>query len=190
MDGVENRTCPSGLDRREFGSFCYSGWILPWAQENPGSQRPNHKWKAWPKTWATQPLGHIPGHLADMWCDQLVPNQSLALNVTEWPHSSVIAIPHPWYNCFFFFFLFYFWLLWVFITACGLSLVEGSRGYSLVVVRGLLMDVAFVTADQQALGCTGSVVVAHGLSCPKACGIFLVQRLNPCRLHWQVDSYY
>ena len=35
---------------------------------------------------------------------------------------------------------------------------------------------------------TGSVVVAHGLSCSTACGIFLDQDLNPCPLHWQVDS--
>ena len=33
-----------------------------------------------------------------------------------------------------------------------------------------------------------SVVVAHGLSCSKACGIFPDQGLNPCLLHWQVDS--
>ena len=88
-----------------------------------------------------------------------------------------------------FFFLFYFWLLWVFIAACGLSLVEGSRGYSLVVMCGLLIDVAFVIAEPQARGCVGSVVVAHGFSCPEAYGIFLDQRLNPCPLHGQVDSY-
>ena len=35
---------------------------------------------------------------------------------------------------------------------------------------------------------TGSVVVAHGLSCSTACGIFLDQGFNPCPLHWQVDS--
>ena len=35
---------------------------------------------------------------------------------------------------------------------------------------------------------TGSVVVAHGLSCSSACGIFPDQRSNPCLLHWQVDS--
>ena len=35
---------------------------------------------------------------------------------------------------------------------------------------------------------TGSVVVAHGLSCPSACGIFLDQGLNPCLLHLQTDS--
>ena len=35
---------------------------------------------------------------------------------------------------------------------------------------------------------TGSVVVARGLSCSAACGIFPDQGLNPCLLHWQVDS--
>ena len=47
----------------------------------------------------------------------------------------------------------------------------------------------------QALGCAGSVVsaprvwgvgsvvVAHGLSCPAACGIFPDQGSNPCLLH-------
>ena len=34
----------------------------------------------------------------------------------------------------------------------------------------------------------GSVVVAHGLSCSAACGIFPDQGSNPCPLHWQVDS--
>ena len=39
-----------------------------------------------------------------------------------------------------------------------------------------------------ALGTQASVVVAHGLSCSVACGIFPDQGLNPCPLHWQVDS--
>ena len=34
----------------------------------------------------------------------------------------------------------------------------------------------------------GSIVVACGLSCPMACGIFLDQGSNPCPLHWPVDS--
>ena len=34
----------------------------------------------------------------------------------------------------------------------------------------------------------GSVVVAHGLSCSAACGIFPDQGSNPCLLHWQADS--
>ena len=36
----------------------------------------------------------------------------------------------------------------------------------------------------QALGRMGSVVVAHGLSCPMAYGIFLDQGSNLCPLHW------
>ena len=35
---------------------------------------------------------------------------------------------------------------------------------------------------------TGSIVVAHGLCCSMACGIFQDQGLNPCVLHWQADS--
>ena len=35
---------------------------------------------------------------------------------------------------------------------------------------------------------TGPVVVAHGLSCSAACGIFPDQGSNPCSLHWQADS--
>ena len=35
---------------------------------------------------------------------------------------------------------------------------------------------------------TGSIVVMHGLSCPVANGIIPDQGLNPCLLHWQVDS--
>ena len=35
---------------------------------------------------------------------------------------------------------------------------------------------------------TGLVAVAHRLSCSVACEIFLDQGLNPCLLHWQVDS--
>ena len=34
----------------------------------------------------------------------------------------------------------------------------------------------------------GTVVVAHGLSCSEAGGIFLDQKLNPGPLHWQVGS--
>ena len=42
--------------------------------------------------------------------------------------------------------------------------------------------------DSQALE-RGPVVVAHGLSCSTACGIFLDQELKLCPLHWQADSY-
>ena len=35
---------------------------------------------------------------------------------------------------------------------------------------------------------TGSVVVAHGLSCCATCGIFLDHGSSLCLMHWQVDS--
>ena len=38
------------------------------------------------------------------------------------------------------------------------------------------------------LGLSGSVVVAHGLRCSMAAGIFLDRGLNLCPLHWQADS--
>ena len=35
---------------------------------------------------------------------------------------------------------------------------------------------------------TGSTVVAHGLSCPAVCEIFLDEGWKPCLLHWQAGS--
>ena len=72
---------------------------------------------------------------------------------------------------------FYFCLHWVFVTAHGLSLVAACGSYSLVSVRGLLIVLASLIAEQ-GLGMWASVVVAHGLSCPEACGIF--PNLVPC----------
>ena len=37
---------------------------------------------------------------------------------------------------------------------------------------------------------TGPIVVAHGLSCSAACGIFLHPRMNPRLLHWQANFYH
>ena len=80
----------------------------------------------------------------------------------------------------------------------GFSLVVMTRGYSLVALCRLLIAVACCGA--QVLGCsdfsscgsklqsTASIVVAHGLSCSAARGIFLDQVLNPSHLHWPVNS--
>ena len=78
-------------------------------------------------------------------------------------------------------------LRWVFIAVCGLSLVVASRDYSLAAMCRLPLVVAS-PCRTWALGLMGSVIVAHGLSCSTACGIFLDQELNPCPLHWQVNS--
>ena len=68
------------------------------------------------------------------------------------------------------------------------------------VVRRLLIVVASLVAEHGLLGArasvvvargvqsAGSVVVAHGLSCSVACGVFLDQGLNLCPLHWEVNS--
>ena len=68
------------------------------------------------------------------------------------------------------------------------SLVAASGGYSLVAVGGFLTVVAYLVVEYGLYGMHASVVVAHGFSCPTACGIFLDQGLNSCLLHWQADS--
>ena len=88
-----------------------------------------------------------------------------------------------------------FQLCWVFVAACGLSLVGVSRGCSLVAVCRLLTVVASLVSENGLYGaqapvaavprldCTGSVVWMHRLSCSMACGIFPDQGSNPCLLH-------
>ena len=66
----------------------------------------------------------------------------------------------------------FFWLRWVFVAACGLSLVAASRGYSLLWCGG------FSCCGAWALGAWASVVVAHRLS---ICGSrALEHRLSSC----------
>ena len=55
-------------------------------------------------------------------------------------------------------------------------------------VRGLLITVASLVAVW-ALECVGSVGVTLRLRWPTPCGVFPHQGVNPCPLHWQVDSY-
>ena len=86
-----------------------------------------------------------------------------------------------------FIFLIYFWLCWVFVSVRGLSLVVASGGHPSSRCAGLLLSRPLLlrsTGSRRA----GSVIVAHGLSCSAACGIFPDQGSNPCPLHWQADS--
>ena len=69
----------------------------------------------------------------------------------------------------------------------GLSLVAASGGHSSSRCAGLSLSRPLLlrsTGSRRA----GSVIVAHGPSCPAACGIFPDQGSNPCPLHWQADS--
>ena len=92
----------------------------------------------------------------------------------------------------FFFFNFiylfiYFWLCWVFVSVRELSLVAASGGHSSSRCAGLSLSRPLLlrsTGSRRA----GPVVVAHGLSCSAACGIFPDQGSNACALHWQADS--
>ena len=81
------------------------------------------------------------------------------------------------------------------LDLCCFSLVVMNGGYSLVVMRGLLLlwSMGFrvhrlSSCSSWTLGCVGSIVVVNGLSCPMARGISADQGWRPCLLHWQVDS--
>ena len=119
--------------------------------------------------------------------------------------SSIVAIWCPTNNISFFLFsilFIYFWLCWVFVATHGLYLVAASGGYSLLWCAGFSLRwhlllwstgsrcTGFSSCGMQSqqLWHAGSVVVARGLSCSEACGIFLDQGSNPCPLHWQADS--
>ena len=80
-----------------------------------------------------------------------------------------------------FIYVFNFWLRWIFIAVCRLFLVVTSRGYTVVVMCGLLIAEASLVAEDR-LSSLASVVAVHWLHCPRACGIFLYQGSNrvPC----------
>ena len=70
---------------------------------------------------------------------------------------------------------------------CGLFFSGSEQGLLLVVVHGLLIVVASLVAEHRLSVAQAAAVVAHGLSGPAACGIFMNQRSNLCPLHWQAD---
>ena len=83
--------------------------------------------------------------------------------------------------------IYLFLLCWVFVSVRGLSPVVASGGHSSSWCAGFSLSRPLLlrsTGSRRA----GSVVVAHGLSCSAACGIFPDQGSNPCPLHWQADS--
>ena len=81
----------------------------------------------------------------------------------------------------------YFWLCWVFVALCRLSLVAASMGYSSLQCAGfslrwplLLGSMGSRHTGFSSCHTMGSVAVVHGLSCSKACGIFLgIRSVSP-----------
>ena len=84
-------------------------------------------------------------------------------------------------------FLFIYLFLFLFLAVLGLRFCGrafsscGERGPLFITVRGPLLLRS--TGSRP----TGSVIVAHGLSCSAACGILPDQGSNPCPPHWQAD---
>ena len=84
--------------------------------------------------------------------------------------------------------------IYLFLAALGLRCCVrafsscGERGLLFVVVHRLLIVVASLCCGAWPLGARASVVVARGLSCSVACGIFPDQGSNPRSLLWQADS--
>ena len=72
--------------------------------------------------------------------------------------------------------------------------LQGARGHSAAVHRLLTVGASLVAERRlysmwaQKLQLSGSVLVAHRLSCSAARGIFPEQGSNPCPLHWWLDS--
>ena len=100
-----------------------------------------------------------------------------------------------------FLFIYLFWLCWVFLAAWpflqlqqrqkGATLQSRCTGFSLQWLLHCghrLQGTQALVAAAHGLQSTGSVVVAHRLSCYAVCGIFLNHGLNPCLLHQQADS--
>ena len=82
--------------------------------------------------------------------------------------------------------LFFYFILTVLGLLCcvGSSLVAAIGGYFSLLCAGFSLRRLFL------LWSMGSVVVAYGLSCSTACGIFLDQGSNLCLLHWQQILYH
>ena len=84
--------------------------------------------------------------------------------------------------------------------SAGFPLVAASRGYSPVVVNRLLRAVASLVAEHRLQGSqvsaavasglwsTGSIAVAHRLSCSLPCVSFPNQGWNLSLQHWQLDT--
>ena len=75
---------------------------------------------------------------------------------------------------------------WGLLFSCG-AWASLSGGFSCCGAQALGRVGSVVAA--RGLWSSGSVVVAHRLSCSVGCRIFLDQGSNLCLLHWQADSY-
>ena len=78
------------------------------------------------------------------------------------------------------------WLHWVLVIAA--QTFSSEWGLLSCYSAWASHCIGFSCCGAQVLGHAGSVVAAHGLSCPSACGIFPDQKLNLYPFHWKEDS--
>ena len=82
----------------------------------------------------------------------------------------------------------YFWFPWIFIALRTLSLVVESGGCSSLWC-GVFSLLWFPLLQSTGSRHAGFAVVACGLCCSLACGIFLEQGSKACPLYWQADYH-
>ena len=104
-----------------------------------------------------------------------------------WISSQIYATtPTVNFGTFSFLKFFIYFCFWLWLHCCvGFSLVVASRGYTLAVVRGLVIGMTSRAQSRRVRG----LIVVHGLRCSEACGIFPTQGWNLCLLRWQADSH-
>ena len=129
-----------------------------------------------------------------LWACRFEPKRSICEKPTlPWEGGDLVVktnhlLPSLPTDCLLFFFSIHFWLLWVFIAALGLLSSHGAQVST--VVASLVAEHSRACTRFSSWGswAHGSVVVAHRLSCPEACRIFLDQESdqesNLCPLHW------
>ena len=147
-----------------------------------GSQRVGHDWMTFTFTLLSRYLCFLWIRCSSPYC----PNR-----MTLW-----VTVLIMLFICFIWKFISLFFTVMGLHCCEGFSLVAVRRGYSLVVLCGILIAGASLVVEHGLYSRWASVVVApglnsyvvHGLSCSEAHGIFLDQGSNLCLLLWQVDS--
>ena len=104
---------------------------------------------------------------------------------------STLGFTHSFPHCIFSFLKLF---IYLFIVGCpwpvlaALAFLQSPRAGATLQLRCVSFSLQGLLLWWSSRVCAGSVVVAHRLSCPAACGIFPDQGLNPCLLRGQADS--
>ena len=97
--------------------------------------------------------------------------------------------PNRYFICTVFFFFNLFFLAALDLHCCTWASSScGEWGYSSLQCLGFSFTVASLVVEHGLQGMRDSLVVAYGLSCSTACGVFQDQGSNLCLLHWQEYS--